>query len=244
MSKRYHQGLALLSGCGLLAAAAASATPITYDLMNASGSNVELFASNANNGNTLLAGGMLMMTAGSLVEFDPSALTLPQQDYNDAGPTTLALAGALAGDSLKITNFTVAPTTGYSSAVSSSGANAYNFTSGDLLATGTWQLLNSTGNPVSGQSGSFNHVVPTFNGQFAMSGNELQNLTLTGISLGQVTIEGTPVNVSADVTFTGMQAVPLPTPLGLLGSALLGLAFLAWRQRADGGQSAAGLVPC
>jgi hypothetical protein len=233
--------IAALFGFALLVlAATAGATPITYGVVMGSSSNVELFASNANNGSTLLSGGILPMTSGSQVQFDPTALTLPSQIYNDTGPTILALSGALSQDSLEITNFMVQPAGSYTSSVTSTGSNSYNFTSGGLTATGNWQLLNSSGQPITNQSGSFNHTITTFNGQFAMSGDELENLTLTGISLGSVTMESTPVNLSADVTFNGLQA-PLPSALWLLGSALAGLALLgAWSRDA----ASARLSPC
>jgi hypothetical protein len=223
---------AMLLGIGLLAAGSAGATPVTYDVVMGGSSNVDLFATNANTGATLVSGGVLPMTNGSLVEFDSAAQTLPTEDFQDTGPTNIALQGPLAGDSLQITNFNVAPTTGYSSTVTSTGTNSYNFTVNDVLATGNWVLLNSMGQPVKNQSGSFNHVVATFNGQFATSGDMLENLTLTGISLGQQTIAGTPVNITADVEFNGMQAVPLPPGLWLLASALAALGLLAVRGRA------------
>ena len=220
-------------GAGLLGfGAVGTASPVTYDVVTGSSSNIELFASNANNGNTLLSGGVLPMTGASLVEFDSTALTLPSIDFADTGPTTLALSGALSSYSVQVTNLSVVPESPYSSTVTSTGTNSYNFTLGELEASGSWQLIqNSTGNPVSGQSGTFNHTISTFNGQFGISGLDMQNLTLTGISLGQVTIEGTPVNLSADVMFNGITAVPLPAAFWLLGSGVVGLISATGRRR-------------
>ena len=216
--------------CGF--ASLATASPVTYDVVTGASSNVTLIASNANNGNTLLSDGVLPMTSASLVEFDPAAMTLPSFDFADSGPTTLGLSGALAAYSLEITSLNVAPLSPYSSTVTSTGTNSYNFTLGELAASGNWQLIqNSSGDPVPGQSGTFNHTVSTFTGQFGVSGADLQNLTLTGISLGQVTIEGTPVNLSADVMFNGATAVPLPAGIWLLGSGLAGLLSAGARRR-------------
>lgn len=220
-------------GTGLLGfAALAAATPVTYDVVTGSNSVITLIASNANNGNTLLSNGMLPMTGASLVEFDSSALTLPSIDFADTGPTTLALSGALSNYSIQVSALNVAPESPYSSTVTATGANSYNFSLGELDVTGSWQLIqNSTGNPVSGQSGTINHTISTFNGQFAISGLDMQSLTLTGISLGQVTIEGTPVNLSADVTFNGATTVPIPAAFWLLGSGFVGLVSSAGRRR-------------
>jgi hypothetical protein len=230
-------GFAMRAGIACLATCVVQASPITYDVVTGSSSNLELFASNANTGTTLLSGGVIPMTSGSLIQFDAAALTLPTQDFDDTGPTLLALTGALQGDSLEITSFTVMPTTGYTSSVTSTGANSYNFNSSDLLASGNWQLLNSSLQPVTGQSGTINHTITSFNGQFTMSGNMMEDLTLTGISLGQVTIESTPVNLSADVEFTGM-AVPLPPAFWLFGSGLLGVLLARGRTTSRNGRFA------
>jgi hypothetical protein len=212
---------------GLLAlSAAAVATPVTYDVVTGTSSNVQLTAVNGNNNTTLISDGVVLMTSGSLVEFDPTAMTLPSWEFTNSGSTNLAISGgALNGDSLQVTDLVVVPGSPYSSTVTSTGPNSYNFTLGELQATASWQLLNSSGNPIAGQSGTINHTISTFTGQFELSGVDLQNFTLTGISLGSVSVEGTPVNLTANVEFNGA-VVPLPGSLWLLVSALLALLIL------------------
>jgi hypothetical protein len=217
-------------GAGLLGLSSpASATPVTYDVYTGSNSYFSILATNA--GNTLVNNGVVPLTMESFVEFDSSALTLPNLEfYNDGSVSLPITGGAFAGDSLQVTDLRVVPGTGYSSTVTSIGSGSYDFTVNTLLATGSWELLNSSDSELA--SGTINHTISTFNGTFGVSGAAMQNLTLSGMSLG--TIDGGNITLTGSVDFNG-GVVPLPAPVWLLGSGLLGLLAVGMRRRPEEG---------
>jgi hypothetical protein len=216
-----------LSGVSVVANSAA----IVYDL---AGGEVTLSATNGNNGNSLLAAGSSVpLTAPSQLTFDSAALTVPSFEFTDQGTADLALQGALAGDTLEITDLTAVPdSVNYSS--SATGTGPFNFTLGALDVTGTFEVVTAANKIVAGPT-AFSHDDPTLTGQITLSGNTMTNLTLNGVTLAAVTISGTPVTIAGDVEFSGVAPVPVPAAIWLLGSGLMGLSgsALVRRRRAN-----------
>jgi hypothetical protein len=219
----------LIAGCiGLFGLATqASASPITYAW--ASG-EATVSAINGNNGNNFLAAGaFLPLTAPSQVTFDSAALTVPGFEFTDQGTTSLALQGALTGDTLLITNLTAVPdaVTYTSSAV---GSNPYNISLGELDVTGSFEVVNSKSVVVAGPK-NFNQVDPNLTGQVTVSGGDMTSLTLSGVTFAAISIAGTPVTIKGDVEFSGTAPVPVPAAIWLLGSGLIGLSGSAFARR-------------
>src|SRR5271154_1536395 len=100
--------LTLGACCASGMAAQVQASPIVYDWVSG---QVNVTATNGNNGNDFLAAGaFLPLTAPSQVTFDSTALTIPSFEFTDQGTTSFALHGTgLTGDTLKVTDLTATP---------------------------------------------------------------------------------------------------------------------------------------
>lgn len=209
-------------------ASAAEAGSIQY---NWTGGEVTISAINNNNGNDFLAAGAsLPLTAPSQVTFNSSAQTVPSFDFTDQGTASFALQGALAGDTLKVTDLTAVAGTPYSA--SATGTNPYTFTLGAVDVSGTYEVLNAS-NTLIVPSTAFSHDNPTLSGQITTSGTTMSNLTLNGITFGAATIHGTPITFEGAIVFSGAAPAPVPVPgaVWLFGSGLAGLAAFARRRR-------------
>ncbi len=222
----------ILAGLSLAGWTAARAAPVTYDW---TGGSVTLSATDTNGTNYLAAGASIPLTSASQVTFDSTAMTIPSFEFADLGPSSLTLAGPLAGDTLTLSNLAVEPpASGYSS--SATGTNPYNFTLGPIDATGSYVVTNAA--DITLASGSFNHANPTLSGQITLGGANSDALTLNGITLGAISVAGTQIIMKGDVTFDGA-AVPLPASLWLFGSGLAMLSAGRFLRRRRPGVTAA-----
>jgi hypothetical protein len=202
----------------------AHASPVTYDF---TGGSVTLSA--MVNGVDLLPAGQQIPLTGTQVTFDASALQLTSFQFKDAGPTTVALTGPLAGTSLTLSALNVVPDASYST-ISAAGTNPYNFTVGAIDASGMYSLSGL----VTRGSTPFSGANPFLSGQITTSaaGSGTDILDLTGITLGVFSVSGKTVTLKGDIVFDGVTPVPLPAAVWLFVSALglLGLPFISRRR--------------
>jgi hypothetical protein len=201
--------------CALLGVAAeVDASPVTYDFTSG---YVTLSAMVA--GTDLLPQGQQIPLTGTQVTFDAAALQLSSFQFADAGPTTVALQGPLAGISLTVSGLNVVPDAAYST-LSASGSDPYNFTVGQIDASGSYSLSGL----VTRGSTAFSGTNPALSGQITtVSSSGTDTLDLTGITLGAFTVSGQTVTLKGDIVFNGATPVPVPAADWLFGS---GLAFL------------------
>jgi hypothetical protein len=223
---KISMGLAggLLAG-GALLGGVVNASPVVYDWTSGS---VTVLAVDNNNGNTL-GQGTLPLTSASQVTFDSGPpVAVPSFDFADSGPSSVVLSGGtLAGDTLTVSNLMVTPASTYSS--SGNGTNPYNITLNNLWASGSFSVTN--GSTVVASGTFTDTVTATLTGQISLSGSN-ENLSLNGIVLDSVKINGTPVTIKADVIFAGAP-VPLPAAFWLLGSGVAALAGSLGRRRRE-----------
>lgn len=216
--------------CALLGLAAqVDASPVTYDF---TGGYVTLSAMVA--GTDLLPAGQQIPLTGTQVTFDTAALQLSSFQFADTGPTTVALEGPLAGISLTVSALNVVPDAQYST-LSASGTDPYNFTVGQIDASGSYSLSGL----VTRGSTAFSGTNPTLSGQIttaSLGGTDA--LGLTGITLGTFTVSGQTVTLKGDIVFAGVTPVPVPPAAWLLGSGLALLAVVLTRRRRAAGFAA------
>jgi hypothetical protein len=201
-------------------AAVANASEVTYDFTSG---YVTLSA--VSGGVDYLAAGQELPLTGTQVSFDASAIKLDSFQFT-AGPTTMALQGALTGVNLTVNSLLVVPDVSYSS--SGSGSNPYDFTAGSIDASGMYSLAGA----VTRAATSFSATNPTLSGQITLGG--MDSLQLTGVTLGVFTVAGHTVTLKGDVVFDGVAPVPLPAAVWLFGSglSLFGVPFMRRRRAA------------
>jgi hypothetical protein len=215
----------VMSGLAGLAAEV-EAAPVTYDFTSGF---VTLSADVA--GTDLLAAGQQIPLTGSQVSFDSSALQLTSFQFADAGPTTVALTGPLAGISITLNALSVMPDSTTYSTISASGTDPYNFTVGQIDASGMYSLSGA----VTRAATAFSGTNPLLSGEITTSSaGGTDSLELTGITLGVFSVKGQTVTLKGDIVFDGVTPVPLPAAVWLLGSALgfLGVPFMRRRRAA------------
>jgi hypothetical protein len=209
---------------GLLGGIAVQASPVTYDWT--SGTVTVLGVSSATG--TVLGQGTLPLTSASQVTFDSAVPDVPSFEFADLGPSSVALSGAFAGDTLTVTGLNInSLDSAYSS--SATGPNPYTITLNNLWASGSYSITNAS--HVTLSSGTFtDYLTPTLSGQINLSGGSNPMLTLNGIALDAATVGGQSVILKADVVFNGAP-VPLPAAVWMFGSGLLALVGSVRRQR-------------
>jgi hypothetical protein len=184
----------------------------------------------------LLPAGQEILLTGTQVTFNTTTLQLSSFQFADAGPTTVALTGALTGNTLTVKGVTIVPGTGYATLSPTTGTNPYNFVVGPIAGSGLYGVNGAAvTNPFSGSN-------PTLSGLVTLAGGGgSDDLTLTGITLGTFAakVGGVMQNVTlkGDVVFNGAEPVPLPAAVWLLGSGLgmLGVPFMRRRRTAFNG---------
>jgi hypothetical protein len=207
-----------------LVSSAASAAPLSYDLVQGQLTAVTVGTTDLTN---RLAAPVDLDQATVIADFDPSVLDLNNLFISAAGPGTVTLSGINGWDSVQFSNASL-----QSSGVSDITADpnvggVFNFGTAATL-TSDLALTNSGGTTLisgySAQSGATGSII---------FGPDGLNITLTGVVLGYLP---DPVNsnlfevVKADLSFSarnlgGQTAIPEP------GSQLLfpaGLALLGW----------------
>jgi hypothetical protein len=204
-------------------AAEAEAAPVTYDFTSG------FVTLSANVGGTdLLAAGQQIPLTGTQVTFDAAALQLTSFQFADAAPTTVALTGPLAGISITLNALSVMPDSTTYSTISASGTDPYNFTVGQIDASGMYSLSGS----VTRAATAFSGINPLLSGEITTSsGGGTDSLELTGITLGVFSVKGQTVTLKGDIVFDGVTPVPLPAAVWLLASALGCLSVPIMRRR-------------
>jgi hypothetical protein len=216
--------LVLFSLFGL--GAEAGAAPVTYDFTSG------FVTLSADVGTTdLLAAGQQIPLTGTQVTFDAAAMQLTSFQFTDAGPTTVALTGPLAGTSITLSALSVMPDATTYSTISAGGTDPYNFTVGQIDASGMYSLSGS----VTRAATAFSGTNPFLSGEITTSSSGgTDSLELTGITLGVFSAKGQTVTLKGDILFDGVTPVPLPGAVWLLASAVgfLGLPIMRRRRAA------------
>jgi hypothetical protein len=223
--------LVLAIAASSLAAAAADAdTVTTYDSTGGTASYVTISATNLSNGKTITlvnpatSNSEVLLAAGSQVTFDSTLGEVTGFQFNGAMPTELQVtSGALSGLNVNFSALGLTPGTGFTS--SSTGSNPYSITLSPVDASGTYTLsgliTNNTPTAVSGATSGITGTITT-------SGTAA--LQLTGITLGDISEDGTTIALKGDIVFVGTP-VPLPGALWLFAAGLGGLGIPFMRRR-------------
>jgi hypothetical protein len=195
-------------------ASAVQAAPVTYNFTSGTAS-LSLTAP--------LVGSLLAPNSigldGTQVTFDSTALTVPNFQFVDAGPSGITGAGVLAGTTLTLTNLNIIPGVGYGSSAVFVGPQ-YNYLVTNVAVSGTYTLSGL----INQGPTAFSSLNPSLVGQINLGG--VTSLALSGITLGSFTIPasiGPPFGgqvgtLKADILFTGV--VPVPAAVWLFGSGL------------------------
>jgi hypothetical protein len=218
----------------------------------------EVYVTSIKVGSTTVFSGTdaLALASGSTATLDsPSTPTQLSFAYGDQGGS-IGLAGSVSftgsGGKSDVLNFAGATFTLSNSvdplslstispvSLTSTGGSSYSFSSGlsnAIQIGGTWSLTGATltqngGAPtsVSQSPTGFGPNDQPLSGTVGLSGGGTQ-LSVNSVTLGTFTIDGQTITVTGDAVFNGMPAVPLPAPLGLLGSGLALLRFFPLRRR-------------
>jgi hypothetical protein len=220
-----------IAALSLAAGAADADTVTTYASTGGTASYVTISATNLSNGNTITlinpatSSSEVLLAAGSQVTFDSTLGEVTGFQFTGAMPTELEVtSGALSGLDVNFSALGLSPGTGFTS--SSSGSNPYSITLSPVDASGTYALsgliTKNTPTTVSGATSGITGTITT-------SGTAA--LQLTGITLGDITEDGTTIALKGDIVFEG-SPVPLPAAVWLLGSALgaVGIPFMKRRR--------------
>ena len=198
--------------------ALACASPVTYEY---TGGSVTITATI---GSSTVAEPTTIALTGNFATFDAAAGTLTNFDFTTTGSTTVALTGALAGESITVSNLVATPGAGYTSSTMGYGSGLYSFNASPVNAQGQYSLSGSLWNVA---STGFNVNTTGLTGQLQTVGDQF---ALNGITIATKTTGGQSVSLKADIDFTGVQVVPVPPAIWLLASGL-GLVGLPWLRR-------------
>jgi hypothetical protein len=206
-------------------AGGARASEVFYDAT--SGGTVTFVATDLTNPSVTitLSPNVLSLATGSasVVGFDATGLSLDSFLFSTSGTITISSPTAYAGTTIDFSSLTL-QNSGTAAATSLGGGN-YQFTNASSTAAGTYSVNGGASKSMSGAASALSGTVGL--------GSTPDTLGLSGIAIGDFTVGGQTVNLSADIAFNGAQVVPLPPAAWLFtsGLGLLGLPFLRRRIR-------------
>jgi hypothetical protein len=223
-TKSTSLAVAALGLAGLLGEAQAS--EVTYD--EVPGGTVTIVATDITNTSVIigLSNNVFSLETGSAssVGFDAFGLTLDSFVFS-AAPQTVTITSPSAYNGTQIAFSALSLQNSGTSSVSNLGGGDYGITGAAATASGSYRVNGGTVQTVTG--------APTtgLSGTIGIAGTP-DTLGLDAITLGNISVGGQTISLTADIAFEGM-AVPLPATAWLFvsGLGLMGVPFLRRRVR-------------